>query len=116
MLYAGEVIGAIIVQDIHQEHRFDEEDQNLLSTLAAQIAVVVRNARLLESTQRRAAQERYLNEITARIRRAPDIQSILKTTAEELGAALGVQQAQIRLEAGGPASTPQQTSQTEAER
>ena len=116
MLYAGEVIGAIIVQDTHQEHRFNEEDQNLLSTLAAQIAVVVRNARLLESTQRRAAQERYLNEITARIRRAPDIQSILKTTAEELGTALGVQQAQIRLEAGGPASTPQQTSQTEAER
>jgi GAF domain-containing protein len=116
MLYAGEVIGAIIVQDIHQEHRFNEGDQNLLSTLAAQIAVVVRNARLLESTQRRAAQERYLNEITARIRRAPDIQSILKTTAEELGAALGVQQAQVRLEAGGLASTPLQTSQTEAER
>jgi GAF domain-containing protein len=116
MLYAGEVIGAIIVQDIHQEHRFNEEDQNLLSTLAAQIAVVVRNARLLESTQRRAAQERYLNEITARIRRAPDIQSILKTTAEELGTALGVQQAQIRLEAGGQASSPQQTSRTEAER
>jgi GAF domain-containing protein len=116
MLFAGETIGAIIVQDIHLEHRFDEEDQNLLSTLAAQIAVVVRNARLLESTQRRAAQERYLNEIIARIRRAPDIQSILKTTVEELGAALAVQQAQIRLGATGPARTPQPTSQTEAER
>ena len=46
MLYAGEVIGAIIVQDIHQEGRFDENDQTLLSTLAAQVAVVVRNARL----------------------------------------------------------------------
>lgn len=116
MLYSGEVIGAIIVQDIRQEHRFDEEDQNLLSTLAAQVAVVVHNSRLLESTQRRAAQERYLNEITARIRRAPDIQSILKTTAEELGVALAVQHAQIRLGATGPVIRPPQTSQTEAGR
>jgi GAF domain-containing protein/HAMP domain-containing protein len=116
MLYAGEAIGAIIVQDIRQEHRFDEGDQNLLSTLAMQVAVVVRNARLLESTQRRAAQERYLNEITARIRRAPDIQSILKTTAEELGAALAVQRAQVRIGAIEPAKTAQPTSQTEAER
>jgi hypothetical protein len=40
----------------------------------------------------------------------------MKTTAEELGTALGVQQAQIRLEAGGQASTPLQPSHTEAER
>jgi GAF domain-containing protein len=116
MLYAGEVIGAIIVQDIRQEHRFDEDDQNLLSTLATQVAVVVHNARLLESTQRKAAQERYLNEITARIRRAPDIQSILKTTAEELGTALGVQHAHIRLEAAGRTRPAEPVPQTEAER
>jgi GAF domain len=116
MLYAGEVIGAIIVQDIHQEHRFNEDDLHLLSTLAAQVSVVVRNARLLESTQRRAAQERYLNEINSRIRRAPDIQAILKTTVNELGTALGVQQARIRLGADRPVPPPRQTSQSEAER
>jgi GAF domain-containing protein len=116
MLYAGEVIGAIIVQDIRQEHRFNLEDQNLLSTLATQVAVVVRNARLLESTQRRAVQERYLNEITARIRRAPDIQAILKTTAEELGAALAVQRAQVRISASELTTTVETTPLTEAER
>ena len=71
---------------------------------------------LLESTQRRAAQERYLNEITSRIRRAPDIQSILKTTVDELGAALAVSQARIRLEASQQTITPGQTTQSEAER
>ncbi len=116
MLYAGEIIGAIIVQDIRQEHRFSESDQDLLTTLAAQVAVVVRNARLLESTQRRASQERYLNEIIGRIRRAPDIQSILKTTADELGAALAVQQARIRIGASAPGETAPQTTQPEAER
>ena len=97
MLYSGEVVGAIIVQDILHEKRFNEEDIRLLSTLASQAAVVVRNARLLEGTRRQAQQERQLNEITAHIRRSADIQSILKTTASELGTALGVRRAHIQL-------------------
>jgi len=97
MIYGGDVIGAIIVQDVLRENRFTVEDERLLNTLAAQIAVVVRNARLLETTSRQAQQEHILNEITARIRRAPDIGSILKTTATELGLALGVERASIRL-------------------
>lgn len=114
MIYAGDAIGAIIIQDVRQEHRFDEDDQNLLSTLAAQVAVVVRNARLLETAQQRAEQERYLNQITTRIRRAPDIQAILKTTAEELGAALAVQHASVRL--GVSESALSAISTPEAER
>ena len=97
MLYSGEVVGAIIVQDIQQEKRFNEEDIRLLSTLASQAAVVVRNARLLEGTRRQAHQERQLNEITAHIRRSADVQTILKTTASELGTALGVRRAHIRI-------------------
>jgi GAF domain-containing protein len=116
MLYAGEIIGAIVVQDIRQEHRFSEADQDLLNTLAAQVAVVVRNARLLESSQRRASQERFLNEVISRIRRAPDVESILKTTADELGAALEVRRARIRIGAQDQAATTPQSSRTEAER
>ncbi len=97
MLYSGDVVGAIIVQDIQQEKRFNEDDQRLLMALASQVAVVVHNARLLDETRQQALQERFLNEITAKIRRSPDIQSILKTTANELGAALGVRRAHIRI-------------------
>jgi len=97
MLYGGDVVGAIIVQDIQQEKRFNEDDQRLLMALASQVAVVVHNARLLEETRQQALQERLLNEITAKIRRSPDIQSILKTTANELGAALGLRRARIQI-------------------
>ncbi|MCZ7551653.1 MAG: GAF domain-containing protein [Anaerolineales bacterium] len=110
MIYSGEVIGAIIVQDTQREQRFDVEDEHLLNTLAPQVAVVVRNARLLETTSRQAQQEHILNEITDKIRRAPDIDSILKTTATELGAALGVERASIRL------SVEPEARQMEAER
>jgi GAF domain-containing protein/HAMP domain-containing protein len=97
LLFGGEAIGAIIVQDNEREHRFGEDDEHLLSTLAAQVAVVVRNAWLQETTRHRADQERLLNEITAKIRRSVDIQAILKTTADELGAALGAQRARIEI-------------------
>ncbi len=97
LLFGGEVIGVIIVQDLDHENRFTEDDQHLLSTLAAQVAVVVRNAWLLETTLSRAQQERLLNEITAKIRRSIDIHDILKTTADELGAALGARSAHIEI-------------------
>lgn len=97
MLYAGEVLGLIIVQDTQRDGRFDNEDAQLLSTLASQVAVVVHNVRLLESSRRQAQQERLVNEISDRIRHAADMQTILKTTADELGRALGARRAKIRI-------------------
>ncbi len=97
MLVSGQVIGLIIVQDVNQEFRFNAQDERLLSMLATQVAVVVRNAHLLEATRRQARQERLVNEISDRIRRQVDVDTILKTTTDELGRALGVQRATIRI-------------------
>ncbi|MFM8322020.1 MAG: GAF domain-containing protein [Chloroflexota bacterium] len=104
MVFAGQVLGVIIVQDIRQEQRFSYDDQRLLATLANQAAVVVRNARLLEITRAQVEQEQAINEITASIRRAVDIEGILKTTAEALGRTLGAQRTAIRI--GGPENVP----------
>ena len=102
LLIAGEAIGAIILQDLEQEGRFDEDDQRLLTTLASQVAVAIRNARILEATYRQAERERRLYEITKRIRSAPDIPGILQMTANELGQILGSRRAVIEL---GPADS-----------
>jgi GAF domain-containing protein/HAMP domain-containing protein len=116
MLFSGEVIGVIIAQDVNLENRFNEEDQRLFSTIAAQVAVVVRNAMLLETSRNQAELERKINEITAKIRRSTNIQDILQTTADELGVTLGARRAQIRLSIEAPevsmpgANTPNQPS------
>lgn len=101
LLVGGEILGAMIVQDIHKEHRFTTDDLRLLSTLASQVAVFLRNAHLLQATRRLAEQERSINAITARIRSAVDLESILKTTAEELGKSLGARRAHIELSPQG---------------
>ena len=97
LLVANEPIGAIVVQDLENEHRFDEDDMRLLVTLATQVAVAIRNAHLLENTRQRAEQERKLFDITSKIRRSPDMQTILKTTVEEIGDALGAHRTQIKI-------------------
>ncbi len=97
LLVGGEPIGAIIVQDLEKEHRFDEEDQQLLITLASQVAAAVHNAQLLESTHRQAERERLLYEITSKIRGSVDTKSILTTTATELSKALTAHHAHIEV-------------------
>jgi GAF domain-containing protein len=97
MLVGGEVIGAIILQDLENEGRFDEDDQQLLETISVQVAVAVRNARLLETTYRQAARQQLLVEITSKIRGASNIPEILETTTSELSRAFGAPRARIEI-------------------
>jgi len=106
-LLAGEnLLGIIAIQDRRQEGRFSEDDSALLTTLASQVATAIQNARLLEETQLTARRERTIHEITSKMRRAPDIRSILDTTAREIGRALNASRASVRL-GGPPAEEPQ---------
>jgi len=97
MILGGEIIGAIVVQDLEKENRFDEDDMRLLTTLAAQVGVAVRNTRLIETSQKRSRRDRQLFEITSKIRHAVDIESILTTTTEELSKALDAKRAHIEI-------------------
>jgi GAF domain-containing protein len=90
MSLRGEVVGALIVQDLEKEGRFSEDDQQLLLTVGAQIGSAVQTARLVEQTTRQAAREKQLHEITRKIRRSTDVRTILATTTSEIGKSLEV--------------------------
>jgi transcriptional regulator with GAF, ATPase, and Fis domain len=95
LMLSGQAVGALVVQDSQKEMRFNQDDQRLLTTLAGQVAVSIRNASLLENTRRQAERERQLFEITSKIRRSTDVQTVLKTTVRELSTALGARRAHI---------------------
>ena len=46
-----EIIGVLSVQSTEQENRFNENDQRLLSTIAASVGVALRNAKLFEDVK-----------------------------------------------------------------
>lgn len=95
LMLGDQPVGALVVQDPQKEVRFNQDDQRLLTTLAGQVAVSIRNASLLENSLHQAERERQLFEITSKIRRSTDIQSVLQTTVKELSTALGARRATI---------------------
>jgi GAF domain-containing protein len=93
------ILGAIVVQDLEQEQRFNEDDMLLLTTLAGQIAISVRNTRLMEETRRLAHHEKIVSEMSNKISQSIDIENILKTAVRELGQLPNVTDASIYLRA-----------------
>lgn len=98
LMIGEEIQGVLAVTDLRHENRFSEDDAALLATIASQIAAGLQNARLLEQVQRSARRERLIHEITSKVRRSPDMKSILDTTARELGRALNAARSTVTLD------------------
>ena len=73
------------------------EQRNLIETIAAQAALALENARLVEESQTIAAQERITNEIIAKVWSSSNTDNILQTAARELGRALEAAEVDIEL-------------------
>ena len=95
MVVQNEAIGTITIQDMEHEQAFNEEDLELLTTLAPQIGIAIRNTIYLETTRKRALHQQRLFEATSKLRNSTDIQTILKTTTQEASKLFGAKIARI---------------------
>ncbi|MEN6572039.1 MAG: GAF domain-containing protein [Anaerolineaceae bacterium] len=73
------------------------EINQLVNSASERLALALENARLLEEIQERADREHLVSNISDRVRSATDIDSILKTTVQELGKTMGVGEVRIQL-------------------
>ena len=85
------VLGVIGLESYTTSLLFTEEHLNLLTAIANQAAISIESTRLLQGTVARAEEEQILRQITARVSTAVDAESILRTAAEEIGRALGLE-------------------------
>ncbi len=94
-----QVIGEI---SLTGEGEWSPEQRNLVETVAAQAALALENARLVEESQAAARYEHQLAEITGKIWTATTVEGILQTAIKELGQALDANDAriQLRMESG----------------
>jgi GAF domain-containing protein len=102
MLLGDDILGTIILEDYDQDNRFTEDDAALLATVASQVAAGIQNANLLDQVQRTARRERLIHEITSKVRRSPDMKSILETSTRELGRALNAIRSTVSLGSSKP--------------
>ena len=93
----SKTIGVISVQSTEQENVFDEDDQHLLGTIAANVGAALQNARLFDETQTRnreitesLEQQTATSEILRVIASSPtNIQPVLDVIAQNAAQLLG---------------------------
>jgi GAF domain-containing protein len=98
--YGDEVLGVLDAQDNHV-NGLGQADSQLLQTIAGQLAVALRNARLLAQIQQEAEQAALINTINQKIAQTIDMDGAIRVALVELSRALEAGGAAVRLEAGG---------------
>jgi GAF domain-containing protein len=90
-----QVIGVL---DVHVDQAHATRDLiNLLEATTQRMALALENARLLESINVRAERERMVSNISAQVRSATDIDSILRIAASQIGRSMGVSEVLVQL-------------------
>jgi PAS domain S-box-containing protein len=84
-LLIGDVAtGVMAVQDYQRPYAYDEGHLRILTTIAAQSAVAIENARLFEETQRRLREQGLLYEAGRAISTSLEYNAVLETAADQL--------------------------------
>ena len=94
----GEEIGRLEVQDDSGTRQWTAEEMALVQAVTNRLALAAENLRLLDETQRRAAQERLVGEVTARMRQTLDVNAVLDTAVDEIVRALGLEALDVLVE------------------
>jgi GAF domain-containing protein/HAMP domain-containing protein len=93
----GAKIGVLSVENANNR-QFTQDELDVISAILERAALSMENARLLEESQRRAAREQTISEMSVKISSATEIEAILQTAVRELG--IQISGTQISVEIG----------------
>jgi GAF domain-containing protein len=85
MRLRGQTIGKLKFKTIDENRVWSQEEIALAEAALERAAIALENARLLEEAQRRAAREFTTSEVANKISSSTNIDTILRSTVEELG-------------------------------
>ena len=97
----GQVIGVLRITSPRVNRTWNQDEINLMNAISDRLALALDNARLLQESQRRAAKEQKIGDVTAKIGASINMRSVLRTAVEELGRALPGSEVVIQFENNG---------------
>jgi len=97
----GQIIGVLNVKAPTKDRKWNRDEINLAQAISDRLALALDNARLLQESQRRAAKEQKIGEVTAKIGASINMRNVLQTAVEELGRALPGSEVVIQFESDG---------------
>ncbi|PWB78026.1 MAG: hypothetical protein C3F07_01575 [Anaerolineales bacterium] len=84
----GQTIGVLNIKAPTKNRKWSQDEINLVQAVSDRLALALDNARLLHESQRRAAREAKIGEVSAKISASINMRNVLQTAVEELGRAL----------------------------
>jgi GAF domain-containing protein len=108
LLLRGQSIGKIKLIAPEQNRKWTEDELAIAKATAERTALTLETARLLEESQRRATREHMISEMTNKISSITNIDSIMRSTVEELGRQISGTEVTFELN-----STPQESWEQE---
>jgi len=84
----GETLGVLNIKAPTNDRKWNQDEINLAQTISDRLALALDNARLLQESQRSAAKEAKIGEVSAKIGTSINMHNVLQIAVEELGKAL----------------------------
>ncbi len=96
VMYGNKFYGVINVES-NEPGSFDESDQEIITTLANNLSSIIANIELVDQISLQVERQQQLYEITGKIRRSVDLETIMQTSLSEICNALNIRRGSIQL-------------------
>jgi GAF domain-containing protein len=93
----GKTIGTLMAYKARENAHWSSEEVNFIDTLTERMGDALESARLFQDTQKRAIREQLTSQVSAQFRRSLDMETVLKTAAEEIRKALDLEDTIVQL-------------------
>lgn len=88
IMLRGQTLGILYIKASTQDRKWNRDEINLAQAISDRLALALDSARLLHESQRRAAKEAKISDVSAKIGASINMRNVLETAVEELGRAL----------------------------
>jgi len=85
LIWRGTHIGTLKLSTTDPHRAWTDDEIDIAHAAAERTSIALENARLLQEAQKRAAKERTISEISAKIGSLNNLENLLQTTIQELG-------------------------------
>lgn len=82
------IIGDLQIHGLEPDREWTENELAIMNAVIDQVAQSAESLRLFEETRQRASRERLIGQVSDRLRRAPDMETLMKIGVEEIAKVL----------------------------